>query len=279
MSETLPVPVVKRRRTKDGPTAYYRRRTRQPFRLRDSKCGLRAIAIVALAFAVSMSLYPRMAAAANPSGLLSPGTYSVKDWENGVGAVTGSLVIDNSGYYTQTLNVGSGQIELWLFQPLGGTNILLEQIYMGGLYFTSDGTALPNSPEAVMYRPYVASNILQPGASWGFARQSSGTANCPGQNSFQCLMYSTSGGVTLTDQSVVKSPEQVETTAGFVTVQEIDTTLTLGGNGSGSVDVVQFETPGDPSNLSTSYISRGPITVLGSTAVINTTATLGTLNS
>lgn len=209
-----------------------------------------------------------------PSGLLSPGTYNVNDWENGNPPIGGTLDVSNSGYYTQTLNVQAGPIEMWLYQPLGGEDIYMQQLYLAGLYFTSNGQALPNGPPPVLYRPYTAPGVLSPNQTWYFSQLGQ---TCT-QPSIQCLLYSTSGGVTIEDVSSYGTPENYLTRSGqSLVVQEVDSTLTLGGNGSGTIQVVQFETPGDPTKFQAQYISLGPITVLGSQYVINATVTLGGL--
>jgi hypothetical protein len=232
---------------------------------------LRIGAVLATTCFISVLMYSHPAFASTPVGLLSPGSYSISDWENGKSPVSGSLDVQNSNYYTQTLNVASGQIELWLTQPVGSFAIYLQQIYIGGLFFTSNGQGLPSNPPPVLYRPYVAPGVLQ-AESWNFVPDNQ-TGCPPGV----CYLHSTAGGVTLYDTSTSTIDRYYHTASGYVLIQKIESTLTLGGNGSGTIDVVQFETPGSPNKALTSYVSVGALTVLGSSVVINTAASLGGL--
>jgi hypothetical protein len=208
---------------------------------------------------VSLNLvFTAPASAATPTGLLDPGSYPIDAYEFGTFHVA-SIDVTNAGDYVQRFNLPSGPVSFFL---RGTTNSLqpyyvyLTQLYVGGLYFTSNGNT---SGSPVLFRPYVAQGTLLNNASWS------------------STLYSTSGGVGVTQTSTVRSIVFLRAGGQNVATQEISTVMNFFGNAVGTLYVTQWETPANPHRMRTD--TDGDLTILGQAYSFASSLVLGGLTA
>lgn len=157
-----------------------------------------------------------------------------------------SVVVQGSSeLQTQTFNIAPGVVEVTLESSSPGLaeGVYLKELELQGLRF------VPERP--VLYRPLNLAGILVPLQRWDWT------------------VDSVSGGVALSQSSIVQLPSLELVDGAPVLVQRIDTTLTFSGNAVGAVALTHWEEVGNRTRMREHY--KGRITAFNRPGFAGTT--------